>query len=549
MLYGRYKNVPTTDTMPNLSNVYTYQPAITYGIKPGDNITTTLPTVTDNVGIKAGEYYITSSIEVNANIYFAPGARLIISDGVIVTFTGNVAGQPFQIFSGGNVRFKGNTVVYPEWFGAITYGEGETPVDASTAMQAAVDSLEYTGGCVVLQPGRYEDIGDNEEYAPAAGCYYIERPVEIRHSNISFGCFSGSKTMIFSNSVPALIVGGENWVESVTVHDIMLYSLDDIATAMYVSNTARSEVRDVRIFKYYTGVRVSKTVNQHFVRVEVSPFLANMTDTTCFYIDDAPVGNISPNASMVFDRCLANMYGCGAGATGWHFTGDDMRDCLLSNCETAAGEIGYYFDGSASQASQQIGMDIRLDGCIADQFTDCGIKLYNCHNAIVTVNGGYFSGAVASHNCIFIRDTNNVTVTGVQFQGDTGIANDYCGVNTTLSTGTVVTGCQFLNCREGVRVTAGIATVSNNDFVCKSNPLTNPALSLLIAITCENVDNQGGGAVISGNVFHNDGIFSYSVAISTITSSVPSIITGNYIGNYTVVYNADDVVANNIGGE
>lgn len=548
MLYGRYKNVPTTDTMPNLSNVYTYQPAITYGIKPGDNITTTLSTVTDNIGIKAGDYYVTSSIEVGANIYFAPGARLNLADGVVVTFNGNVTGQPFHIFIGGNVRFRANTVVYPEWFGAVTYGEGDDPVDASTAMQAAVDSLEYTGGCVVLQPGRYKNVGDNEEYAPFAGCYYVEHEVFIRHSNISFGCANGSKAMIFSYGNP-LVVGGENWVESVTVHDIMLYSLDDTAIAMQVTNTARSEVRDVRIFKYYTGVSVSDTVNQHFVRVEVSPFLANVTGTTCFYIDDTPVGNISPNASMVFDRCIANMYGCGVGAMGWHFTGDDMRDCLLANCETAAGEVGYYFDGSASQATQQIGMDIRLDGCIADQFTDCGIKLYNCHNAIVTVNGGYFSGAVASHNCIFIRDTDNVTVSGVQFQGDTGLADDYCGVNITLSTGTVVTGCQFLNCREGVRVTAGIATVSNNDFVGKSNPLTNPNVSLLIAIICENIDGQGGGAVISGNMFHDDGILSYSVAISTITSSVHSIITGNYIGNYTVVYNADDVVANNIGGE
>ncbi len=547
MLYGRYTDVPTTDTMPNLSNVYTYQPAITYGIKPGDNITTTLPTVTDNVGFKEGAYYITASIEVDANIYFAPGAQMIIADGVTVTFNGNVAGQPYQIFTGGNVRFNGNTVVYPEWFGAITYGEDDDPVDVSGAFQAAIDSLEYTGGCVVLQPGRYKNVGDNEEYAPFAGCYYVEHEVFIRHSNISFGCANGSKAMIFSYG-NSLVVGGENWVESVTVHDLMLYSLDDTAIAMQVSNTARSEVRDVRIFKYYTGVSVSDTVNQHFVRVEVSPFLSDVEDTTCFYIDDTPVGNISPNASMVFDRCLANMYDCGAGAMGWHFAGDDMRDCLLSNCETAAGEVGYYFDGSTSQASQQIGMNIRLDGCIADQFTDCGIKLYNCHNAIVIVNGGYFSGAVASHNCIFIRDTNNVTVTGVQFQGDTGIANDYCGVNTTLSTGTVVTGCQFLNCREGVRVTAGIATVSNNDFVCKSNPLTNPNLLLLIAIICEDLDDQGGGAVISGNVFHSDSVLDYDFAISTITSSVPSIITGNYIGDNNVAYNNDDVVVNNIGG-
>ena len=98
----------------------------------------------DGFYVPAGDYVISSSITITKPVTMFPGAKLLISSGSTVTFSGGFDSGLFHCFDGlGNAVFSGGSVTeaYIQWFGAISnISDKILDNDISQALTKALNS-------------------------------------------------------------------------------------------------------------------------------------------------------------------------------------------------------------------------------------------------------------------------------------------------------------------------------------------------------------------------------------------------------------------------
>lgn len=119
--------------------------------------------------VDCNEIIVGTSFSLTANRVIPIGKDLVILNGAEIvinghTFTinGSFSSGIYQTFDisigiGSSVVFGNNSIeyVYPQWFGAL----GDDTTDDTAAIQAAIDSIEVSGGWVFFPSGYYRNIG------------------------------------------------------------------------------------------------------------------------------------------------------------------------------------------------------------------------------------------------------------------------------------------------------------------------------------------------------------------------------------------------------
>lgn len=538
ILYGQYQG--TFDTVDpieeaiiilqnRVENLYTFTPISELGKIVDGDITEIMKNATENIGIKKGEYFISSDCEVNAFVHIAEGAVITVTNNATVTFNKTVFSGRSEIFKGGTVYLLGNDTVNPEWFGAKTIGSGDEYFDSAPAFIKTLSAIP-NGGKVSLKNGAYAVTGENETYSPLKDCYYIGSAITISNSNIDIGCDSG-KALIFCAGT--VFSSAEAFKENIHIHNIMFYRTDNGAKSdpvIDIDNMARSFVDNIRIVKSRGGVRVWRTTNLILSDIEYSPFLSGYSgNCNGFYINSErrTDRSISPNASIRFIRCMCNFYGTTTpeNCYGFIVDGNDQRDIFLLDCEVASGNGIWSVNGS------DLGFDIYLSHWVHDQFTNYSIKIEGLKNSHVVIDGGYISPSPTADNGILAFNSCDVTVSNMQIQGDSTV-DYFCGVRMDNNLSSVITACEFLNCYNGVQfagrgngvVTNCIFTLSKNEFTSYNAPNIG-------------IDIQGNciGSVMSNSFQYVADSFKYTKAILSQTGSIiiGNIVNGLNIGSPT----------------
>src|SRR5437870_4482009 len=99
------------------------------------------------------------SIPANVTLKFTGQGQLYLRAGTTLTILGPIEAAIRPIFVGpGKISFNAHSYltpflkeVYPQWWGA----QGNGTADDTAAIQAAIDSLPYTGGVISIPNGTY----------------------------------------------------------------------------------------------------------------------------------------------------------------------------------------------------------------------------------------------------------------------------------------------------------------------------------------------------------------------------------------------------------
>lgn len=394
-LIGDLSNLNTSDktTIVNAinevfakaTNAETYGSASLLGLDSTgvNDCSNALSLLADNVALKAGTYKIASDCTINAQIVMCGSAVFDIDTGVTLTLNKQIEANPnVQIFSGnGNVIING--YAYPEWFGAIVNDINE---DCSGAINKA-----YTSANELRLNGGY---------------YYVTSTVYFNKSGVKVSGIGSGRS--FDNPKSQSVI----------------CSTDTFLTILSIGNSAglwNGLYEDFGVYRTVAGVdgaigiKIYNTLLSHFVRIF-------SRSTTAFYC----TANVTP----MFDECIAFPRAqdiSGVNLYGFYFKNDEVNpangltgnpstyinncsvsgqapgiayelafswtnglsDLFINGLETSTCNRGLQIDGDGVTSMH----DISVKNVVIDNYSNFAIRVINCSDAEVVIDGGYLYGA------------------------------------------------------------------------------------------------------------------------------------------------------------
>ncbi len=420
--------------------------------------------------LPAGDYKITSDIDFDVPVTFAYGARLILEDGVTVTFNKNMTAGLSQIVEGGSVILKENSVSYPEWFGADKTGKR----DSTQAICQAIGCFPNGYGKVEFAAGRYL-ITDTITIDKAQSHLTLEG---VAHQTREIS----AQIVIDDEMRPALYLlgatGGRSYdggLEDVTIEN-MEFSRSKMGAVgsdtVLVENTLYATFRNVGVSMSQNGIRCVNTNGTRFYTVhgttggdlpgsEVRGIFidGSKRGSTGVLIDDyIYYGYGSPNSTTIAYKDV-NLSGS---------VGDSTGDRRIKNFECSGPvDYGIYISSAGGFSSDISIMEMSMDGV-----DNCGIYLkapapqswqqVNITNVYLRI--AHLTGmacAVNADGMAFVH------VTNLHVDNAEGENN---GVIIKNSVGSSVTGCSFggtANYFKQIAIDAGeICAVTGNTSNC-----------------------------------------------------------------------------------
>jgi hypothetical protein len=393
------------------------------------------------ITLQPGTYRIASSITLAQHVAFAPGARLLLGPGVVVTFAGSLSSPPLPIFEGpGSIVFPTACAPlegYPEWWGARINDGNYDNRAAFTACLHACPTMQLHNA----------DYFFHDTWVAA---------VSYRTIRGHYGDYSdtgrGTRLVLTrqaAHSAPQLIAGTypipgnqaqATWflrIEDIAlIRDAGLYPVtppqqredyNGVAGIIFGgavhSGLSRVHVAESQIGIWAHGA-VHSTIDDCIVVRSIKGNGPNPDcDTFIGYLFGGPHANygyIGDNASIYARRCLATGNNALADTVGILLK-DYLGDTFLADMETALLATGIRIDGQGrdNQEAQQdvsihhpildgcaaAGLDLRalnasasisiVDPYIAPTGTAPGIRLDNCAAAL-TITSGQILGPVGS---------------------------------------------------------------------------------------------------------------------------------------------------------
>lgn len=375
-----------------------------------------------------GNYKIESNLTITNGVTFLPGSRLVIPNGVTVTFSGPLSAGVFQIFS---CTGTGAVVLnhrytprgYPEWWGA----KADLSVDCLSAFHAARDALlvvECQGGDYLIT----DTLKWNKQHRAlvGVGCMYTDTDAEVTRIFTTNG--STSIIQIGPDTQPAVI---NSFYQGVSVKKV--YFSRSVAPVI-ASNCAGvlsrwvlyGVLEDVKVADSMVGFRENGVV--YFTKERCSAVRAQAgsgagTDYFVGHYADGSgsIGASGGNASLYYYQCSA---GCNyaplqsaSGSIGFKADGA-FSDLFYRDPET----VGFYYgqavlgDGSSGLTFGNV--DCLIDHPIHDQFHYAGIYVTDvAASGAIEIENPYFGPAADARVCLYLNslEGGSTVVRGGQF--------------------------------------------------------------------------------------------------------------------------------------
>lgn len=377
-----------------------------------------------------GTYAIGSNLTFSSPVRFLIGARLIVQDGVTVTFNAPLEAPLWKIFTivgTGKVVVNPNytEVGCPEWWGA-------TPNDSSYENSVPINR------CIVAMKTTKLQAAD----------YFTAKPIEHQTSNrkvVGTGFYGlnspivATRIVLTTSTQQIYQCGPTTWPGSTT--DCQFEStIEDLCLQRAVAPDATSGIGFIAQYAFKTNVRnvysVQNNVGFEVIATSDTKFTdchaykgtaaANGTDLFFgFSINgsDNSLGAAGGNASTYITRCgvdmsyqLANSYGLNASGTYGY------SDLFIDQLETARIGVGIGLFGNGNSGSYEIqNEDVQIRNCVFDGFFVAGYSitstsLFGC----ISIMGGYAApaadAAVAPLGAVYLNNSlGAVTITGAQY--------------------------------------------------------------------------------------------------------------------------------------
>ena len=482
--------------------------------------------ITNNTVLTAGTYLFNTNVTINASVMIPHGAVISVPAGVTLSISEVIAGR-YNIFTGDGTVKLGNSVVYPEWFGAVTDGV----TDDSVAIQDAINAID--SGVVSLRSGSYI-AGEHDVYTPdGKTCYRVSNTVELYGKSVMIE--GVEEAVIFASVLPAFEVGNTTaFTERSGIKNCMIY-FDGTQPTGYdflvrMINVTRCSMEGCRLYNCINGLYINGSVNININHNEIFSLISTGSYATgygIYIVGGESTTSMSPNASMVIEHNIVSMSASIENITtryGIFYTGSDMRDAFI-RFNDIAGATGIYFDGQDSK----VNFDIHIVDNVVDQFQTQGIRVANVKAMQMEIVGGYYSGSSAGDSCISLENCNNVSIVGAILQGDTMPGAFAAGVLLQNCYGIVIDACIFFNDVYAVRAYNSDCTFANCSIVTSKNSFTT-ITSLGNLFYC-----NAGSVTVTGNRYISDADFKYGNYIYSEANTFVQDI-GNSFGDLTAVY-------------
>jgi hypothetical protein len=383
-------------------------------------------------------------------------------------------------------------------FGAV--GDGVT--DDTAAVQAAIDSLGTSGGCVYFPSGKY----------------YIPSGLSITtHSVQLLGEAQGNAPIDYGGGADAgsrLI--GSNGTDAITVTNVGYFKMSNLTVYLPLGATTACvgvnlvacflpRIRDCRVTNFSSGIKLTTTTD-----CDISSCYLSSTDSTVTPVIGLEInGTTSQNPSVFLSSTIMAHSSYASAAYGLYVYGDRINDLYISDCEAAGCSSGFRIDGAA--ADPGYAADIHFRGCSAD---GCSIgfdinSLGGASNSSVNIVDGW---SAASSIPIFIGYSSaRINISGMQvFGGTTGIvAQDSSQVTITnnmvqqfSTNGIVVNNCP-------------VSIIANNQGY-QASAGTSIFINVVASGYCSIIGNAANGSVA--------GSFAVGILCSATTSDFNSVV-------------------------
>jgi hypothetical protein len=518
------------DADPTVANV-----RLLGGVTDGSADSRAAFVLADSIGaitVPRGSYLIGSDLTLTNDIFFAPGAMLVIPDGVTVTLNGHVDAGIQQIFacSGTGKVVLGlskNYIGFAEWWGAIT-NNSTSPV--KLANDAAISAAIVA--CPVVQ------LLSNDYFLSATlkitTSHRILRGVGKHWSAI------GDCTRLIGNvATPTADIvqigpdtnpgGGPNsFVQEVHITDLSIVR-DGVPTGNAVYKTCPAGLR-FQFCLYCSGERLWIAENsigvmfagavQTRVR-EVFSFRslpghdpANDPFFGFFYDGSAAIGLAGGNASVYETDCNTAVGGSPALTISAHSYGYlGYTDWFVERPESTATQYGIVLDGTGASGTGT--QDISISHSVFDQCLISGYKILgggaqtiiNIDDPYVALNTGSTTGVAA-----FDIESNAgiIDITGGQILGGLATTGDV-GFKIVNSSGVSVRGTLIRECKAPVQI-SGSSNCDINPRV--NNPTVGTSGAGAIAVTGTNSHLR-----FSPNITGGAGVFGPGVSFAGTTTT------------------------------
>jgi hypothetical protein len=371
------------------------------------------------VDLPVGDYLVSSSVAFTRRMTFRPGARLIIPNGVTVTFSGGISAPTDQIFvcSGmGNVGFSANKVdeVYPEWWGC-------------TVNDATADCLPALTAAVAAHPNVRLQLAD---YYASDTFMVPQSHRKVRGKGIHWGGIAGRMTrLIIKNAAsygvilgptsPPLTGGGavdinalnlDMLFEDIEVTRTVAPSIASAPIGVLVSYCQDAVVRRTKAQDHMIGFATVGSINTRFddVRsIRVTAGSGGGTDSSIAYryITGTPaLTTINGNASCWLDRAVAYCNPAIPNSEGLRLDAN-FCDTFVGELETSGVRTPVRIIGDAdthddSNPSLRTNSNVRIDKLVLDQFGTAGVRIEKLnkygHVRIGDIYAGPSVGATAA---------------------------------------------------------------------------------------------------------------------------------------------------------
>lgn len=364
--------------------------------------------------VPAGDYLIGTSISLGASMEFVQGAKILVGNGITVTFNATLSAGVYRIFQctgTGEIvlNWRFTSEAYPEWWGAASDGS----TDCLAAIQACLKAAQTTK----LHPGDY----------------FVSDTVKILYDH-RWLIGSGSQYAGANDKVTRLLVtNGSSYTlqvgPDVNPGSINLFQKQNVVRDIQISRTAAPviasdcagissqftlycELKSVKAEEHIIGFRFFGTVylkcNDCF-SVRASAGTGAGTDKWYGYYADgsASFGASGGNASLYINYCTAscNRTALSAGQSYGFFANQKFTDLFIESPETVNCNIGMYIEGDAPTTNVYSNLDLQIKNPIHDAFFNVGTYFKNINKyGSASLIGGYHGAHPNATRCIWVED-------------------------------------------------------------------------------------------------------------------------------------------------
>lgn len=495
--------------------------------------------------VPAGDYLIGTSISVSSQIEFVEGAKILVGNGVTVTFDATLSAGVYQIFDctgTGEIvlNWRFTSEAYPEWWGAVSDGS----VDCLAAIQASLKAAQTTK----LQPGDYfvsdtVKISYDHRWLVGSGSRYAGVNNKVTRLLVTNG--SNYTLQVGPDAEPATIndFQKQNIVRDIHISRTVAPVIADGSAGVSCQYTLYAEIHSVDSAEHIAGFRFFgnvylKCYDCSSVRASAGTGAGTDSWYGYYYDGNADIGAAGGNASVYTNYCSAacNQAALQTGVSYGFFANAAFTDLFFESPETVSCNTGMYIEGNGPVGTIPSNTDLQIKNPIHDSFKSKGthFKNINQYGSAALING-YHAGATAATHFIIIEDCiGSIFITGGQMP--MAVSPSAIAIGIGDSKGVVVDRTQILEA-------TAYAVVLNNSDSCDIRPIVKNFSATLVegAVTIVGAERNSIAPIVYGTA----GYVAFGIkAISTANEYNEFNCTG--IDSVTVGGSANKLTINNV---